>query len=250
MISGVIILCMNNMVSAQIDNLLKKAEDSYEKNKDKVEQNIDKYTPNKTALSENEIVQGLKEALSVGTQSAVSISSKTDGYLKNYLLFIPFPPEAKNMKDLLIKYGFAEKVNTFETSLNRAAEYAAKEATPIFIHAIKQMNISDAMNILKGADTAATYYLKKTTYDSLYQKFLPVVKKSIQQAKVTSYWKPLVSAYNKLPHQKKYNPDLDKYVTEKAIYGLFILIADEEKNIRKNPAARISEILKKVFAEN
>ncbi|GIV26631.1 MAG: hypothetical protein KatS3mg027_0445 [Bacteroidia bacterium] len=239
-----------NAAYAQLDNIIKKAENVYEKNKDAVEQTIDKYTGNKPKLTESEIIQGLKEALSVGTQSAVSISSKTDGFLKNPRLFIPFPPEAQEMKDKLVKYGFSKKVEEFETSLNRSAEYAAKEATPIFLNAIKQMSVKDAMGILKGSDTAATHYLRQTTYDSLFQKFLPVVKNSIQQVQVTKYWKPLVTTYNKLPNKKKYNPDLEKYVTHKAIQGLFVLIADEEKNIRQNPAARINDILKKVFGEN
>lgn len=239
-----------NSAYAQLDNLLKKAEDTYEKNKNAVEQTIDKYSGNKPQLTESEIIQGLKEALSVGTQSAVSISSKIDGFLKNQRLFIPFPPEAQEMKEKLVQYGFSKKVEEFETSLNRAAEQAAKDATPIFMNAIKQMSINDARSILKGSDTAATHYLRQTTYDSLFQKFLPVVRNSIQQVQVTKYWKPLVTTYNKLPNKKKYNPDLEKYVTHKAIQGLFILISDEEKNIRKNPAARMSDILKKVFAEN
>lgn len=240
-----------NIRSQNLDNLIKKTEDIYNENKNKVNESIDKYTgKDKHSLNNEEIIQGLKEALSVGTQSAVSISSKTDGYLKNPRLFIPFPPEAKEMKEKLIKYGFSKKVDEFETTLNRAAENAAKDASPIFITAIKQMKINDGLQILKGADTSATHYLKQTTYDSLYNKFLPVVKNSIQEVKLTNYWKPLISTYNKLPNRKKYNPDLEKYVTERAITGLFILIADEEKNIRKNPSARISDILKKVFSEN
>lgn len=248
---GFIMLLGLNIRSQNLDNLIKKTEDIYNENKNKVNESIDKYTgKDKHSLNNEEIVQGLKEALSVGTQSAVSISSKTDGYLKNPRLFIPFPPEAKEMKEKLIKYGFSKKVDEFETTLNRAAENAAKDATPIFITAIKQMKINDGLQILKGADTSATHYLKQTTYDSLYNKFLPVVKNSIQEVKLTNYWKPLISTYNKLPNRKKYNPDLEKYVTERAITGLFILIADEEKNIRKNPSARISDILKKVFSEN
>lgn len=248
---GFIMLLGLNIRSQNLDNLIKKTEDIYNENKNKVNESIDKYTgKDKHSLNNEEIIQGLKEALSVGTQSAVSISSKTDGYLKNPRLFIPFPPEAKEMKEKLIKYGFSKKVDEFETTLNRAAENAAKDATPIFITAIKQMKINDGLQILKGADTSATHYLKQTTYDSLYNKFLPVVKNSIQEVKLTNYWKPLISTYNKLPNRKKYNPDLEKYVTERAITGLFILIADEEKNIRKNPSARISDILKKVFSEN
>lgn len=247
---AIFVFAFQNMTCfAQINEWIKKAESTYENNKDAVQQTIDQYTGNKKELSESEIVQGLKEALSVGTQSAVSISSKTDGFLKNPKIFIPFPPEAKEMKETLIKYGFSKKVNEFETSLNRAAESAAKEATPIFKHAITSMTIKDGASILKGNDTAATHYLRTATYDSLYVKFLPIVKKSVEQVKVTAYWKPLASAYNKLS-KKKYNPDLDSYVTQKAINGLFLLIADEEINIRKNPSARISDILKKVFGEN
>lgn len=242
-------VAFQNLSFSQINDWIKKAEDVYDKNKDKAEEAVDKYTSGNQKLSESEIIQGLKEALSVGTNSAVNISSKTDGFLKNPKIFIPFPEEAKEMKETLIKYGFSKKITEFEVSLNRAAENAAKEAAPIFLKAIQSMNIQDGMNILKGEDTAATHYLRKTTYDSLYVKFLPVVKKSVEQVKVTSYWKPLVSAYNKFS-KKKFNPDLDKYVTQKAINGLFLLIAEEEQNIRKNPAARISDILRKVFGKN
>ncbi len=234
--------------SQTFNDIINKAEEKADKVKEKTEQVIDKYTgQNKAQLSNEDIINGLKEALSVGTNSAVSISSKADGFLKNPKIFIPWPAEAQEMKDKLIKFGFEKKVTEFETSLNRAAEDAAKDATPIFLNAIKKMTIQDGMGILKGADTAATHYLKQSTYDSLYTKFFPIVKNSIQKVKVTSYWKPLVTTYNKLPNKKKHNPDLEKYVTQKAIYGLFTLVADEEKNIRKNPAARVSDLLKKVF---
>ncbi|MCE3260882.1 MAG: hypothetical protein K0S12_2523, partial [Bacteroidetes bacterium] len=168
-------------------------------------------------LTNEEVIQGLREALTVGTNSASSFASKTDGYLKNPRLFIPWPEEAKDMKARLLKMGMKKKIEDFETSLNRAAEEAAKNAAPVFIDAIKNMSVADGFAILRSNDTAATNYLRKTTYSPLELKFLPVVKEAINKVKVTSYWNPLVTTYNKLPGVKKQNPDLDKYVTNKAI---------------------------------
>jgi len=198
-------------------------------------------------LTNEEVIKGLKEALSVGTNSSTSIASKADGFYKNPKVFIPWPEEAAEMKAKLIKMGMTKKVNDFEMSLNRAAEEAAKKAAPVFVDAITGMSVQDGFAILKGTDTAATNYLRKATYSPLKDKFKPVVKEAIATVKVTSYWTPLVTTYNKLPGVKKQNPDLDEYVTNKAINGLMLMIADEEKNIRKNPAARISDLLKKVF---
>ena len=152
------------------------------------------------------------------------------------------------MRAKLIKMGLTKKVNDFEMSLNRAAEEAAKKSAPVFVDAITNMSVQDGFAILKGVDTAATNYLRKTTYNPLKDKFMPVVKEAITTVKVTSYWTPLVTTYNKLPNVKKQNPNLDEYVTNKAINGLMLMIADEEINIRKNPAARVSDILKKVFS--
>ncbi len=206
--------------------------------------------PGKPALSNEEIIQGLREALNVGANNSAGSASKIDGYLKNARLFIPFPPEAEEMKTKLIKLGMKQKVNEFETSLNRAAEEAAKSAAPVFLDAIKNMSIGDGMAILKGADTAATKYLKDNTNAQLTAKFKPIVKDAIEKVKVTSYWNPLVTKYNKLPGVKKQNPDLEAYVTQRAIAGLFLLVADEEAKIRKDPMARVSDILKKVFGFN
>jgi hypothetical protein len=178
------------------------------------------------------------------------MASKLDGFYKNPRIFIPWPPEAKEMKERLLKMGFEKKINEFETSLNRAAEEASKKASMVFIDAITNMSVQDGFAILKGADTAATNYLRKTTYNPLEEKFMPIVKEAINTVKVTSYWTPLVTAYNKLPGVKKQNPDLDKYVTNKAINGLMVLIAEEEVNIRKNPVARTTDLLKKVFGGN
>lgn len=199
------------------------------------------------APSEDEIVAGLKEALNQGTNTSTAATSKVDGYLKNPRLFIPFPPEAAEMKKKLVKLGMEKKVNEFETSLNRAAEEAAKTAAPVFLAAIKNMTVKDGMGILKGADTAATSYLKTATSGELYTQYKPIVKDAINKVKVTKHWNPLVKKYNKIPGVKKQNPDLDDYVTQKAIYGLFLLVADEEAKIRKDPMARVNDILKSVF---
>jgi hypothetical protein len=204
-------------------------------------------TGGKPALTNDEVVKGLKEALTVGTNNSSGIAGKLDGFYKNPRLFIPWPPEAAEMKARLIKLGFSKKIEEFEMSLNRAAEEAATKAAPVFGSAITNMSVQDGFAILKGADTAATNYLRKTTYSPLKDQFMPVVKEAIEKVKVTSYWEPLVTAYNKLPGVKKQNPDLNEYVTNKAINGLMILIADEEIKIRKDPAARVSDLLKKVF---
>lgn len=198
-------------------------------------------------LTNEEVVKGLKEALTLGATNSSQLASKLDGYYKNPSLFIPWPLEAKDMKEKLVKLGFSGKVEEFEMSLNRAAEEAALKAAPVFLEAIKNMSLQDGFAILKGADTSATNYLRKTTSSSLSEQFLPIVKAAIEKVKVTSYWNPLVTTYNKIPFTKKQNPDLDQYVTGKAINGLMFLIANEEKNIRSNPAARVSDLLKKVF---
>jgi hypothetical protein len=202
------------------------------------------------ALTQEEVVKGLREALTVGTNNSTAFASKLDGYYKNPRLFIPWPPEAQAMRDKLMKMGFQKKIEEFETSLNRAAEEAAKNAAPIFVNAITNMSIGDGFAILKGEDTAATNYLRKTTYSPLIDKFMPVVKDAIAKVKVTSYWNPLVTAYNKLPGVKKQNPDLNDYVCKRGANGLFVLIADEETKIRKDPMARVTDILKKVFGNN
>lgn len=201
------------------------------------------------SLTNDEVIKGLKEALTIGTNNSASNASKADGFLKNARLFIPWPPEAQQMKTKLIQLGYQKKVEEFETSLNRAAEEAAKSAAPIFGNAVTGMSIGDGFAILKGNDTAATHYLREKTFSPLKEKFKPVVNDAISQVKVTSYWAPLVTIYNKIPGVKKQNPDLNDYVCNKAINGLMLLIADEETKIRKDPAARVSELLKKVFGK-
>jgi len=200
-------------------------------------------------LTTEEVASGLKEALTKGVSKGSDEVSKPDGFFKNPEIKIPFPPEIKQVESTLRKMGMDEQVDNFILSLNRAAEDAAKEAKPIFVSAIKQMTIEDAWSILKGEDDAATKYLNKTTSAQLKEKFKPVIKASLDKVNATKYYKDLISAYNKIPMVKKVNPDLDVYATDKATDGLFVMIAKEEKNIRKNPGARTTELLKKVFSQ-
>lgn len=198
-------------------------------------------------LSNDEVVKGLKDALTVGTNNSTGIASKLDGYYKNPKLFIPFPPEAKQVKDKMDLLGMKPQTDKFVMTLNRAAEEAAKNAAPVFINAVKEMSIADGFGILKGADNAATQFLKDKTNAELKQKFTPIVKAAIDKVEVTKYWNPIITKYNKIPMVKKQNPDLTAYVTEKAMAGLFMLLAEEELKIRKDPMARVNDILKRVF---
>jgi hypothetical protein len=207
----------------------------------------DKVTGGK--LSTKEVASGLKEALTKGVSKGSDEVSKEDGFFKNPGIKIPFPPEVKQVETTLRKMGMDGQVDQFVLSLNRAAEDAAKEAKPIFVSAIKQMTIEDAWSILKGDDDAATQYLNKTTSAQLKEKFKPVIKASLDKVNATKYYKELITAYNKVPLVKKVNPDLDTYATDKATDGLFVMIAKEEKNIRENPGARTTDLLKKVFSQ-
>ncbi len=200
-----------------------------------------------TGLSNDDVVKGLKEALSVGSNNSTALTSKLDGFNKNPLIFIPWPSEAIKMKETLSQLGFQSQITDFETSLNRAAEEATKNATPVFLNAITNMSITDGFNILKGNDTAATHFLREKTYASLKERFLPTVTDAINKVKVTSYWSPLITTYNKIPGVQPQNPNLNEYVTNKAINGLMTLIATEETKIRKDPMAQVTDILKKVF---
>ncbi len=201
-------------------------------------------------LTNDEVVKGLKEALNVGTKNSTTKASKADGFYKNPGIKIPMPPEAKKMESTLRGVGMNKPVDDFVKSLNRAAEEAAKDAAPIFLNAITSMSIQDGFTILKGQDNAATNYLKDKTTSELKVKFKPIVAKALKKVQVTKYWNPLASRYNKIPMAKPVNPNLEDYVTTKAIEGLFKLLAEEELKIRKDPAARVSDLLKKVFGKN
>jgi hypothetical protein len=198
-------------------------------------------------LTEKDAADGIREALVKGTGDAVKVVSNIDGYFKNPEIKIPFPEDAKVVETKLRAVGLGKKVDEVVLSINRAAEDAAKEATPIFVSAIKSMTVKDAVNIVKGKDDAATSYLKQTSSTELTTKFQPIIKTSLDKVQATKYWEDLIKTYNKLPLVKKMNPDLTAYVTQKAIDGLFVMVAKEELKIRKDPAARTSELLRKVF---
>ncbi|MBI3502714.1 MAG: DUF4197 domain-containing protein [Bacteroidetes bacterium] len=198
-------------------------------------------------LSNDEVIQGLREALNVGTNNSTASASKADGFYKNPLIFIPFPSEAQKIKNTVEDLGMHKQVQDFEMSINRAAEEASKEAAPVFLDAIKGMSIADGFSILHGADNAATQYLNDKTSGELTAKFTPIIKNAIQKVEVTKYWNPIITTYNKVPGVEKQNPNLEQYITSKALEGLFKLIAGEEKKIRTDPVARISDILKRVF---
>ncbi len=198
-------------------------------------------------LTNAEVISGLKEALSFGIQNASGLANKTDGYFKNSRLFIPFPPEAKNIEDKLRGLGFNKLCDDFTMSVNRGAEQAAIQAIPIFKNAITNMSIGDGFNILKGGDNAATEYLKSNTTPQLVSAFKPIIQTALNNGNATKYWTDIINTYNKIPFITKMNPDLAGYATDKAIQGLFMLVADEEAKIRKDPFARVTDLLKRVF---
>jgi hypothetical protein len=198
-------------------------------------------------LTEKDAADGIREALVKAAGDAVKVVSNVDGYLKNPEIKIPFPEDAKIIETKLRAVGLGNQVDEVILSLNRAAEDAAKEATPIFVTAIKNMTVKDAINIVRGENDAATSYLKQSSSPELNVKFQPVIKTSLDKVQATKYWEDLVNTYNKLPMVKKMNPDLTAYVTGKAIDGLFVMVAKEEDKIRKDPKARTTELLRKVF---
>jgi hypothetical protein len=202
------------------------------------------------SLTNTEVISGLKEALNVGIKNSVNLTSVTDGFLGNATIRLPFPEDALKVKQKALDWGLSGQVDKFETTLNRAAEEATKEALPIFMDAITSMSISDGFSILNGGDGAATKYLKGQTTTKLVTAFSPKVEAAIAKVKLTEYWNPIITKYNSamtLTGGEKLNPDLNKYVTEKAIAGLFYMVEQEENKIRKDPMARVSDILQKVF---
>jgi hypothetical protein len=202
----------------------------------------------KNSLSSDEIINGLKEALATGTQRGTQKLSAIDGFFKDAALKILMPEEAVKAEKTLRNLGMGNLVDNAILSMNRAAEDAAKEAAPIFLNAIKGITIQDGLGILRGGDFAATEYLKGKTIASLTEAFRPVVENSLKKVDATKHWNLVFSNYNKVSMQKV-NPDLVAYVTEKALTGIFYQVGQEELKIRKDPAARATDLLKKVFAE-
>ena len=210
---------------------------------------LDQTGSNTPSLTDAEVTGGLKEALNLGVQTAAGKASALDGFYRNSEIRIQFPEEAIKVKNTLLDLGLREPVRDFERTLNRAAEEASKEAAPVCLDAITSMSITDAWGILKGDQYAATDYLQRTTTADLRAKFAPIAKAAIEKVELTKYWNPLATKYNAIPTVEKVNPDLDAYVTDQAIIGLFKLVRTEERKIRKDPAARVTDLLKKVFAE-
>jgi len=198
-------------------------------------------------FNENDAANALKETLNKGVEKGVGVLSIKDGFFNNQAVKIPFPPEANTIFDKLKKMGFQKELNKVVLSINRAAEDAIISAKPIFINAIKNMTIKDAINIVKGSETAGTDYLYDNTNAELVEAFKPNIKSSLNRVDATKQWKNIMSTYNKIPFVKKINPDLELYVTQKTIEGLFHILSEEEIEIRKNPQKRTSDILKKVF---
>jgi hypothetical protein len=199
------------------------------------------------SISESEIVEGLKQALEIGTGKAVDLVSKQGGYYNNPEIKIPLPASVQNAEKILRSVGFGSKVDAFELSMNHAAERAAPEAKSIFWNAIKKMEIDDAKKILNGREDEATLYFKDKTYARLQEIFEPIVKESMGEVGVTRTYQDLNAKVEKIPFADSFSLDLDKYVTDGALNGLFQMLAEEEKKIRSDPAARVTDLLKKVF---
>ena len=212
-----------------------------------IAQRIDDFKA-RTNLGDGEIAAGLKEALVSGISKGADQASKRDGYFRNALIKLDLPPEIKKIEGLLNRVGLEDVIDQFVENLNRGAEKAATEAKPIFLSAIKSMTLTDAKSILYGKNDEATQFLKRTTFPQLVEKFNPIIQRALKDVNATKYYSTIINSYNKIPGLPAVNSDLDGYATEKAIDGLFKLIANEEANIRENPFARTSELLKKVFA--
>jgi hypothetical protein len=193
-------------------------------------------------------VSALRQALEIGAQNASGRLNSVNGFFGNALIKVLMPPEAQKIESTLRSIGMGATVDKAILSMNRAAEDAAGKAVPIFVNAIRNMNIQDGLNILKGGNGAATNFLRNATTAALTTAFKPVIQNSLNKVNATAYWGDVTRIYNRLPTTRsQINPDLTAYVTERALNGLFVNIADEENKIRTNPAARVTDLLSKVF---
>ncbi len=201
-----------------------------------------------TPLSETKIGDGLKEALKVGINNAVQLTGKTDGFFKNEAIKIPLPEKLQMLDKGLRAVGLGKTVDDFVLSMNRAAEAAAPQARDIFINSIVGMSFDDAMKIYNGGNTSATEFLKEKTSQQLRDAFLPFVKKSLAQYDVTAKYNDVIGKYRSLPFSSKLPvPDVEQYVLDKALNGLFLILGQEETKIRTQPAARVTSLLQEVF---
>lgn len=204
--------------------------------------------PQSGGLSNADIASGLRQALNLGIDKQVSKLTAKDGFFKNELVKILLPDELKKVDKTLRDIGLSKLADEGLKILNRAAEDAVKEATPIFVSAVKDITFADAKSILLGDDDAATQYLTGKTQTTLYDKFHPVIKNSLSKVGADQIWENLITRYNTIPFTKDVNPDLTSYVTGEALEGVYIMIAVEEKDIRTKFSSRTTDLLKKVFA--
>ena len=211
---------------------------------DKAKQKLSK---NKSGVSEEEAGMGVKEALNNGISSAVSFLNKPDAFLKNELYKVLLPPDAKKMEKTLRDIGMGKMCDDAIEAINRGAEDAVGFATPIFVDAIKQMTVTDALKLVTGGPNSITNFFREKTSAKLKEAFMPVINTSLEKTNATKYYGDAVNRYNKVPLVKKMNPDLADHVADKTLFALFDRIGVEEANIRSNPAARTSDLLKKVF---
>jgi hypothetical protein len=236
--------CGNQQVCAQSDSIKKSANQLLRKASSLVGS-----SPSAIPLSQADVIEGLRQALEQGTRKSVASLSTADGFFKNAAVKLLMPDEAKKVEQRLRALGMGKMVDGAVLSMNRAAEDASKLAAPIFVSAIRNMKMQDAMAILRGGNQAATQYLRQTTGAELSKAFQPVIKQSLDKVGATKYWKDVFTTYNRFS-TSPVNTDLEAYVTEKALDGIFSQIALEEANIRANPAARLTSITQKVFGAN
>lgn len=204
---------------------------------------------NQNIVTEGDISQAFKQVLETATVKSVDSLSTEGTFLKDSSVTIPFPDQAQKVEQTLRKIGFNSMCDDFHSSMNLAAENAVKEATPIFIEAIKNITFQETTKLLRGGDTAITDFLKYKTSGSLASKFNPIISEKLESNKVTKQWNKLITKYNKLPLVKPIQADLSDHVTDKTIDAIFLYISKEEKNIRDNPSQRATDLIKKVFAQ-
>ncbi len=198
-------------------------------------------------LSDEDIFDGLLEMLLYASNAAIQSASKFNGFNNNFDIKIYFPKESKKIKKILIKAGMNNHVVAFEEKLNRTAEIAAKEALPILENAVRSLTISNVIDIKNGSSNEATLYLKEKSYLKIYNKIIPIIKKKVSETNVLDYWDLLQKKYNMLPFTNPVNQDIEEYITEMTIEGIFVLIAAKEKEIRKNPKITSSVLLQELF---
>lgn len=243
-----ILITLSSVISASAQKgLLGQVNKALGKDSTKLNSVVSK-TSGGSSLSNEEIIKGLKEALTIGTDSSTKRLSKLDGFFADAAIKILMPAEAKKVESTLRNFGMSSLVDKAILSMNRAAEDAASGISNIFWDAIKGMTVKDGLSILQGGDFAATEFLKKNTTASLTEKMRPVIQASLDKVNATQYWKDVFTAYNKFSRQPV-NTDLTAYVTGKAMDGVFYEIGLEEQKIRKNPAAQVTDLLKKVFGK-